>query len=41
MGNDFITQGIANAIECESSEDHIDILLNAEENGTDFTMDFD
>ena len=41
MGNDFITQWIANAIECESSEEHIDILLNAEENVISFTMDFD
>ena len=41
MSDDFVTQGITNAIECDNGQEHIEILSNSEKNGTSFTMDFD
>ena len=41
MSDDFVNQGITNAIEYGSSGEYLDILELAEKNGESFTMDFD
>ena len=41
LSNDFFCQQIVDAVDCDNSEEFNDILLDAGENGTDFSMDFD
>ena len=41
MDNDFLSQEIIDAVECESTDEYLYILDSAEDNGTSFSMDFD
>ena len=38
--NDFFSQQIANAVDCDNSEEFSEILFKAEETGENFKMDF-